>query len=89
MLTEAEMTFFADLWAECLSSHWGGQGPYLEGAARFLEEYERRTGFRESNPKAFLHHLRVDFGPICEDCGKPLRTPRASKCMECGAPRRA
>jgi predicted amidophosphoribosyltransferase len=25
------------------------------------------------------------FGPACGGCGKPLRTPRATLCAECGA----
>jgi hypothetical protein len=90
MLTEAEMAFFQDLWAECVVLRWDEQEqPHVEGVERFLAEYEQRTGFRGDHAKDFLHHLRASFGPLCGECGKPLRTPRASKCMECGGPRPA
>ena len=35
-----------------------------------------------------LDHSATRFGPPCEKCGKPLRTPKAKLCAECGAPRR-
>src|SRR5438067_1047089 len=53
---------------------------------RILDEHERLTGSRE-NGGNFWHHRRGAFGPPCPKCGKLLRTPRASKCMECGTPR--
>src|SRR5437868_2949833 len=49
-----------------------------------LDEYERITGFRETNPSAVVHHRLSNFGPPCVSCGKPLRTPRASRCVACG-----
>jgi hypothetical protein len=85
------MDFFLGLWQDCIIVNWGEQGEvHVEvDLERFRAEHERRTGFQESNPPAFQHHLRAYFGPLCGECGKPLRTPRASKCMECGAPRPA
>ena len=50
-----------------------------------VDEYERMTGLRVTNANAIMHHRLAAFGPPCRDCGKPLRTPRASRCMECGA----
>ncbi len=52
-----------------------------------LKRYFEITGFRESNVNALWHHRLSEFGPECRACGRPLRTPRASHCAECGAVR--
>ncbi len=49
-------------------------------------KYEELTGFSETNVNAIWHHRASLFGPICSQCGKPLRTPRASFCAECDSP---
>jgi DNA-directed RNA polymerase subunit RPC12/RpoP len=49
-----------------------------------LRRYFELTGFREANINAILHHRLSQFGPPCATCGKPLRTPRAKLCVECG-----
>src|ERR1700740_2294715 len=49
-----------------------------------LEIYRRITGFEETNPRALFHHILSLYGPACRNCGKPLRTPRASWCAACG-----
>jgi hypothetical protein len=51
-----------------------------------LEEYQRITGFHETNINAFYHHVTSLYGPACHYCGKPLRTPKARLCMACGYP---
>jgi hypothetical protein len=51
-----------------------------------LEEYRRITGFHETNINAFYHHVASLYGPACDACGKPLRTPKAGRCVECGHP---
>jgi hypothetical protein len=48
-----------------------------------LREYERITGFHETNINAFYHHVASLYGPPCQNCGKPLRTPRAKVCGAC------
>jgi hypothetical protein len=51
-----------------------------------LREYERITGFRETNTNSVYHRVTSLFGPPCQTCGKPLRTPRAKLCGACMAP---
>ena len=51
-----------------------------------LREYKRITGFPETNPKALDHHQVALYGPPCEYCGKPLRTPDAKMCGACMRP---
>ena len=50
-----------------------------------LQEYKRITGFNETNVNALWHHRLSLYGPPCLTCGKPLRTPLARNCAECGA----
>jgi hypothetical protein len=52
-----------------------------------LEEYQRLTGFAETNFAAMMHHRLFLYGPPCAACGKPLRTPQAQHCAACGAQR--
>lgn len=42
------------------------------------------TGRYETSPYALFHHVSRFFGPDCQNCGRPLRTPKASYCAECG-----
>ncbi len=48
------------------------------------EAYEGMTGMAESNHNAIMHHRISIYGPLCEHCGKPLRTPSATFCAACG-----
>lgn len=51
---------------------------------RILNRYEQLTGFRETNINAVYHHLISLYGCPCVNCGKPLRSPRATRCAACG-----
>jgi hypothetical protein len=51
-----------------------------------LREYERITGYPETQPTALYHHQTALYGPPCHGCGKPLRTPRAKLCGSCMRP---
>ena len=50
-------------------------------------EYERITGFHSENPNSIWHHRVTLYGPPCNFCEKPLRTPRARHCAACGRER--
>ena len=52
---------------------------------RMLDEYNRITGFGETNVNAVWHHRLSLYGPPCAVCSKPLRSPRARRCAECGS----
>jgi len=54
-----------------------------------LEKYFELTGYRETNADALWHHRLQMVGPICSKCGKPLRTPAAKFCAECGEVRQS
>jgi hypothetical protein len=59
------------------------------GLQSALQEYERITGYKETNPNALFHHILSMYGPPCHVCGKPLRTPQARYCAMCSAERPA
>lgn len=96
MLTEAEWAIVSPLLTEAIrdlkryrQSHGGSpaearQQPFGDEA---LACYRQITGFEETNFDALYHHRLSLLGPDCHACNKPLRTPRAKLCAECGAPR--
>jgi hypothetical protein len=65
-----------------------GAGTMAEREERFfgpvLLEYERITGFHETNPNAVYHHRLSLYGPPCSNCRKPLRSTKARFCAACG-----
>ena len=50
-----------------------------------LDFYYRLSGLREANIMNIWHHRLSLYGPACLECGKPLRTPVARVCANCGA----
>lgn len=58
-----------------------------EAPKAILARYKDLTGFDETNVNALYHHRIELYGPPCHVCGKPLRTPAARRCVECGAVR--
>ena len=61
--------------------------PLRQLYARFC----RKAGFDPVvvAPNHILKHRLAAFGPQCHACGRPLRTPAAARCAECGATRKA
>jgi len=49
-----------------------------------LDYYYNLTGFAVTEPNAIMHHEIALYGPPCEKCGKPYRTPLATFCAACG-----
>jgi len=61
-------------------------GPDFSRTARakpLLDYYNGLTGFGETEPNAVMHHRIAQYGPPCEVCGKPYRTPQAEHCVAC------
>jgi Sigma-70 factor, region 1.1 len=49
-----------------------------------LDLYFQFTGAAEVDADVLWHHQFALFGPECHSCKKPLRTPAAKRCAECG-----
>jgi len=88
MLDEGEWEQVAALFQDTVNRAANETAPANKGTGhreRALERYFQITGFRETNANALWHHRISLFGPPCVACGKPLRTPKARLCAECGA----
>lgn len=86
MLGEDEFSRVSTLLRDGLEDFKSGR---LKGSrdmrfAAALQEYERITGFAETNGNALWHHRISLLGPDCDGCGHPLRTPVAKHCASCG-----
>src|SRR5438128_552861 len=84
MLNDEEFKIAAKLYGDCLHNT-DSDAPDLE--SRFiplLDYYNSITGEKVTNPNAIMHHQISQYGPPCENCGKPYRTSRASFCAACG-----
>ena len=65
-----------------------GVSDRLERFKLLLDYYNNLTGFEETEPNAIMHHEIALYGPPCENCGKPYRTPLATFCAACGNKRK-
>lgn len=79
----AEMPMLDEQEFEVVTACAKNTRPIRERLQPVLDEYERITGLRETNPNAVYHHRLSLYGPPCAACGRPLRTPRAKLCGNC------
>jgi hypothetical protein len=95
MLDEAEYAGIARLYKESMLATkefrrtWGIPLEHASIHERFAPvrtEYERITGVKEPNENAIMHHRISLYGPPCNQCRKPLRTPKAKLCGACMHP---
>jgi len=49
-----------------------------------LDYYNQLTGIHTTECNTIMHHRIKLYGPSCENCSKPYRTPKASFCAACG-----
>lgn len=93
MFDEAEFKVLSDLYRDSMRATKEFRKKHdlpLEGLdidGRFeplRKEHERMTGWANMHQNAIIHHRLCDYGPDCTECGKPLRTPKAGFCAECG-----
>jgi hypothetical protein len=83
MLDEEEYLKAYELYGECMRD-MTFQGGRLLRFKPLLDYYKEVTGWDETEPNAIMHHRIAQYGPACEKCGKPYRTPQASFCAACG-----
>lgn len=83
MLNEEEAATAYNLYSKGFKTPRAGL-THQERYKDLLDYYFKVTGFEETNPLAILHHFISIYGPDCENCGKPYRTPKAKFCAACG-----
>ena len=83
MLNEEQYAKAYELYGEAISDI-NREGGRLVRFKPLLDYYKEVTGWDETEPNAIMHHRIAQYGPPCEKCGKPYRTPQASFCAACG-----
>ena len=82
MLNEEEYEIAYKLYGDCIRN--------LNATDRknrfkpLLDYYKAVTREEETEPNEIMHHRIAQYGPRCENCGKPYRTPQATLCPACG-----
>jgi hypothetical protein len=61
-------------------------GRAIDRLEAILDGYNALTGESETNPNTPWNHRISLYGPPCRLCGKPLRSPKATRCVACGSP---
>jgi hypothetical protein len=81
MLDVEEYRIAYELYGEGIRAR---EGTRQERFKPLLDYYFQVTGEVEIEPNAVMHHQIELYGPPCEKCGKPYRTPKATFCAACG-----
>ena len=81
MLNEEEYVRAYELYGQGIRAK---EGTRQERFQPLLDFYFGLTGEKETEPNAVMHHRIAQYGPPCENCGKPYRTPQAAFCAACG-----
>lgn len=93
MLDEEEYAVIHKLFGQCIQADEAfrmeqnlplGRITMTERFRPVTREYQRMTGAAGCHHNAIMHHRIALYGEACLYCGKPLRTPEASRCAACG-----
>ncbi|MGL4611666.1 MAG: hypothetical protein ACRCYY_18640 [Trueperaceae bacterium] len=98
MFTETEYATLRQLWKQgdteietykAKNKNWQSLNDVVQAAyKKFFQTYKSFAQIESVAGKIGLWHHRIAmYGSPCQHCGKVLKTPKASKCFECGQPR--
>jgi len=82
MMDEDEYAIAYDLYSKMVSDTSANSRE--ERNKEIVDYYFNLTGETDANPNSIIHHRIALYGPPCERCNKPYRTPKASFCAGCG-----
>lgn len=82
MLNEEEYSIAYELYGKMIKNL--SANTKEERSKELVEYYFNLTGEMDTNPNSIIHHRIALYGPTCENCGRPYRTPKASFCAACG-----